>query len=81
MYVPRNVPPDPAALPEFLQQELLNIQKAWQAAAPFVYLQPLHVEPARLFNGLVVLADGTDWNPGSGAGYYGYRNGAWRLLG
>ena len=40
----------------------------------------LHVEPARLIEGMVVKADGTDWNPGAGAGFYGY-SGAWVKLG
>ncbi len=31
--------------------------------------------------GDIVRADGTLWNPGSGAGYYGYHDGAWRYLG
>lgn len=29
----------------------------------------------------MVLADGTNWNPGSGGGCYIYRAGAWRFLG
>ncbi len=44
-------------------------------------LVELHAEPVRPRTGMVVLADGTDWNPGSGAGFYGYRGGAWNLLG
>ncbi|MDX4957227.1 hypothetical protein [Delftia acidovorans] len=81
MYVPNNVPGTPAELPQFLQQELLNIQRAQNGPFPFSALQELHNEPAKLINGMVVLADGTDWNPGSGAGFYGYRGGAWRFLG
>jgi hypothetical protein len=30
--------------------------------------------------GLVAFANGTDWNPGSGAGLYEYRGGAWNKL-
>ena len=36
-----------------------------------------HVEPARYENGDMYLADGTDWNPGSGAGLYIRLAGAW----
>lgn len=44
-------------------------------------LVELHAEPVKPRTGMVVLADGTNWNPGSGAGFYGYRGGAWALLG
>lgn len=81
LYTPSNVPADADSLPAFLQQELLNLQRALAQQAPVVRLQTLYVEPARIAEGDVVLADGTAWNPGSGAGFYGYRNGAWRLLG
>ena len=44
-------------------------------------LDVLHVVPDRPRDGLVVMADGTDWNPGSGAGVYAYQAGAWHFLG
>lgn len=81
MYVPNNVPANPAEIPQFLQQELLNLQKALYGPFPFVQLQKLYAPPARVFEGMAALADGTQWNPGSGAGFYGYRNGGWKLLG
>lgn len=31
--------------------------------------------------GDIRLADGTSWNPGLGAGFYGYHSGAWNKLG
>lgn len=37
--------------------------------------------PARPVTGLTVLADGTNWNPGSGAGVYTYYGGSWNKLG
>ena len=46
-----------------------------------IFLRELHREPTKLTSGMVVLADGTDWNPGSGAGYYGYYGSAWHKLG
>lgn len=30
--------------------------------------------------GMIVIADGTLWDPGSGGGFYGYRNGNWEKL-
>lgn len=43
----------------------------------------LHKPPAKPRNGMVRMADGTNWNPGSGRGYYGYDEdtAAWRFLG
>lgn len=81
MYRKRNVPPDAPQLPQFLDQELSNIEKAQQGPFPFLSLSMAFKEPARLSDGLIVLADGTSWDPGSGAGYYGFRAGAWRFLG
>jgi hypothetical protein len=37
--------------------------------------------PDKLRAGMIVLADGTEWNPGSGAGFYGYYGGSWHKLG
>ena len=81
MYVASNVPSDPKDLPAFLAQELSNIERARTDGADALYLQMLHAAPARLTEGMVVLADGTGWNPGSGGGFYGYRAGTWRFLG
>lgn len=41
----------------------------------------LHVPPPRPFEGLTVLADGTNWNPGSGAGEYRFQGGVWVFVG
>lgn len=81
MYQPRAVPPNPAELPAFLQQELLNIARATLEGNQFLSLEMLYVAPAKPRDGMLVLADGTSWNPGSGGGFYGYRAGAWRFLG
>jgi len=39
-----------------------------------------HVAPPKPREGMLVYADGTDWNPGSGAGYYVYYAGAWHPM-
>lgn len=43
----------------------------------------VHVEPTRKVHGLIVLADGTNWNPGSGRGMYWYNaaTSLWKFLG
>jgi hypothetical protein len=37
----------------------------------------LHVEPDKPREGMVVVADGVNWNPGHGAGQYTYIGGVW----
>lgn len=46
-----------------------------------ITLKELHVEPDKPRNGQIILADGTDFDPGSGAGFYGRSAGVWVLLG
>lgn len=81
MYRKRNVPGSAESLPAFLDQELSNIEQAQYGPFPFVRLEVVHTPPGKVFDGMAVLADGTNWNPGSGGGVYCYRAGAWRFLG
>lgn len=67
--------------PNSLRNEFGQIKRGLEDAAPFHQLQQLHVAPKRVRTGMVVLADGTDWDPGSGAGFYGYYGAAWHKLG
>jgi hypothetical protein len=77
----QQVPPDPAALPQSVARIQLAIEQAAHRPQPFLEVETLHAEPERVREGMVVLADGTDWNPGSGAGFYGYYGSAWVKLG
>jgi len=81
MYRKRNVPADPKDLPQYLNQELTNIEAAQNGPFPFVSLQKLTVAPTKVWEGMTVLADGTNWNPGAGAGVYCYYGAAWAKLG
>jgi len=45
-----------------------------------VQLQPLASPPAKPREGWVVRADGTNWDPGAGAGVYEYLGAAWVKL-
>jgi len=75
------VPPiEPEELRAFIQEELREIRTSL-GLIDNLQLVELHVEPIRPRTGMVVLADGTNWDPGSGAGFYGYRGAAWALLG
>jgi hypothetical protein len=70
---PRNS--DPAA---YTFHELQDLARALEEAKEHVTWQTLNAAPARPVEGMVVKADGTNWNPGSGAGTYQYRAGTWR---
>lgn len=61
--------------------ELEDLSRALNEAQEFAFVQELHAEPIRLRAGMIVLADGTDWDPGSGAGVYAYYGAAWHKLG
>ena len=39
-----------------------------------------NVAPVKYFDGMMVMADGTNWDPGSGEGVYVYYNSAWNKL-
>jgi hypothetical protein len=77
-YIP--LPPnkeDPAA---YAFAELQDLVRSLEEAKETLYLQELHAEPIRPREGMIALADGSDWDPGEGSGFYGYRDGAWRIL-
>lgn len=71
----------PAGTAPELLRELRAISEALNGTRPSLKLDLLSKPPKKYSDGTIVLADGTNWNPGSGAGYYGYRAGAWRFLG
>lgn len=76
-----NLSPDPEMLRRQLDEELTAIERAWGSAEDFFELKELHSAPVKIRLGMVVLADGTDWNPGSGQGVYCYYNSQWNKLG
>lgn len=80
-YVPTPAPTDAAQFQTWVQRELQAVSQAWEQQQPFILLNTLYAAPKKLREGMLVKADGTTWNPGSGAGFYGYRAGAWRFLG
>jgi hypothetical protein len=61
------------ALKRSLQDELLKISEAIRIGQfERINLESLAVEPSKPRLGDVVNADGTNWNPGEGAGIYRY---------
>lgn len=59
------------------------IKDGLERGKPYETLRVLHAAPDRVFAGMLVNADGTDWNPGNGAGLYlrDESNAAWNPVG
>lgn len=81
-YLPESIPdfPEVQGLAEFLSRELRRIGGEVGLASE-ITLDTRHTPPAKPRDGMIVYADGTDWNPGQGAGFYGRMNAQWILLG
>lgn len=75
-----NVPDKPENLPAFLLAELQRLQEILSAQQSVMWLRELHVEPKKPRNGMVVYAEGVDWNPGSGRGLYYRKDDAWVFI-
>lgn len=71
----------PVALLRWTRQHFDRLAEELLAPQDALRLRTLHVEPAKYSEGDIVEADGADWNPGSGAGLYIRRGGAWVHLG
>ena len=79
-YNPGTPPSDPRDFTRFWMDESIKIQNAINALIAG-HLDETNVAPTKPRTGDIRLADGTNWNPGSGAGFYGYHSGAWNKLG
>lgn len=66
-------------LRQYVQEELEKISKEFNETIA-LDLRTVHAEPGRPREGMIVSADGLDWNPGSGAGAYEFVGGAWRRV-
>ena len=64
----------------WLDQELQRLEQVLERFDK-VSLTETNVAPAKPRLGDVRLADGVNWNPGSGAGFYGFYGGNWVKLG
>jgi len=81
-YVPGRVPTQQAELIRFLQSELERLNDALESPFTHQLLEVLNTEPARKRDGMVAMADGTNWAPdGLGKGVFVYYDGAWSRLG
>jgi microcystin-dependent protein len=76
-FKPLAVKDDPSTHGSFLRQFQTAIQQAANRSEPYTQLDARAAAPERLEDGMVAYADGTNWNPGSGAGPYMYVGSAW----
>lgn len=74
--------PNIEALSAYVQRELARVSIAMQLLADG-QIEESTVAPAKPRHGMIRLADGTSWNPGSGRGIYWYdkNTATWKLLG
>ena len=77
-YVPGQVPE--GDLVRFLRQELQAISFAISAVQDG-QIDVTTVAPSKPRDGMLRRADGTSWNPGSGAGVYCFYGAVWHYLG
>jgi len=63
-----------------LRQEFATIAREQAQPSDYMALNTLYAAPKRISDGMVILADGTSFDPGSGAGVYARVAGAWVKL-
>lgn len=81
-YIPQQCPDiagDTEALRRWVQDEFLRVAQGLVDAEE-LRLVIRYAAPAGPVDGMVVFADGTTWNPGSGRGAYERRSGTWVKL-
>lgn len=79
-YTPGVVPRDTKDLIRFLEDELQNLRHAINALEDG-HIDQINVAPAKAVTGDIRYADGTNWNPGLGAGIYFYNGTSWTRIG
>ncbi len=81
MYAPKIPPQNPEDLLPYLDDEFVRVAQVVNSFLNGEH-QVLYKEPPKRKPGLVVYADGTEWNPGSGEGLYRYNlAGNWVFIG
>lgn len=80
-YFPTVAPPI-TTLEEFKRYMDAELRKISQemTETTALELRPVFAAPLRPREGMIIYADGTSWNPGSGEGPYVYKNGAWVIM-
>jgi len=73
-------PPDSSPANQWAAGEFARLAALLNAGIPRLVLTPQAAAPAKPRAGMVANANGTNWNPGGGAGLYQYLGGAWVKL-
>lgn len=79
-YAPGVAPSNEDDFRMWVEREFKNISAVLNLLAAG-HIEKTYAAPAKPREGDIRLADGTQWNPGSGAGTYAYYNSAWHFLG
>jgi hypothetical protein len=81
LYTPSFPPPEVEDVGIWTMMELLKITDSFAQMKQEVTLELTVAEPPKVHDGLVRYADGVDWDPGAGEGFYGYYQNGWHKLG
>ena len=66
----------------WLERELVTLSRELVQEQDTCWLRPIYAEPEKPRAGMLVYADGTTWNPGSGQGVYRFNlAGTWSFVG
>lgn len=76
---PTPIPSQTAAAVAHLVDDSRNIRDSIDEIVKSFFVKT-HVAPARPIDLMIRFADGSDWDPGSGAGLYQYYGGVWNKL-
>lgn len=73
----------PQEVDPWVGNELRELEKELGSPADLLQLKAVTVAPTKVREGMVVFAPSPTggWDPGSGAGFYGYYSGSWSKLG
>ncbi len=75
----RSYSPELQAIINYVEEELKALSRAL-VETTVLESRTISVEPKRPREGMIVVADGVDWNPGFGGGAYAYFNNSWVYL-
>lgn len=76
-YTPGQPPSNAAALAQYVQQMEQRIARLLNDPQNFLRLREMPAAPSKISDGMVIYADGANYDPGAGEGLYERNAGAW----